>query len=319
MTTVKTQPARNGHSPASNRPAVGDQVRKTASQPPSSGAQGASVLGVHATHYSSFLEAQEKKRRSKAGSTKIWTPPTSTKLRDVAEASFGAPPPREEIVIGPDDRIQIADTSVYPWCAIASLLITAADNSTWIGTGWFIGPHTLATAGHCVCITNSGVPGRDGWVRSISVMPGRNGGSLPYGSVTSTAFFSTNGWIGSGDPNYDYGAIILPTDLGNTVGWFGFGAYTDDDLQATVGHISGYPGDQPEGTQWYDSRAIASVDQFNVYYEIDTFGGQSGSPVYREIDGGLYGFAIHNHGFTTQNGGRRITSDVFDNLVAWKA
>ena len=28
----------------------------------------------------------------------------------------------------------------------------------WIGTGWFIGPHTLMTAGHVVFIKNSGVP-----------------------------------------------------------------------------------------------------------------------------------------------------------------
>ena len=319
MTATKTQHVHDGHSPISNRPAGAEEIRKSISQPPSSGLQGAPVSEMHKTHHRSFLETQEKKRQGRASVAKLWTPPANKDLRDIAEASFGPPPRIEEIVIGPDDRVQIADTTAYPWRAIASLLITAADNSTWIGTGWFIGPHTLATAGHCVCITNSGVAGRDGWVRSISVMPGRNGSTLPYGSVTSTAFFSTNAWVNSGDGNYDYGAIILPTDLGNDVGWFGFGAYTDAELQGVSGHLSGYPGDKPAGTQWYDSRGIASVDQFNVYYEIDSFGGQSGSPVYREIDGGLYGVAIHNHGFTTQNGGRRITSDVFDNLVAWKA
>jgi glutamyl endopeptidase len=319
MAATKTQPARTGHSPVSNRPADGEEVRKSVSQPPSSGAQREAVLGANETYHRSFLAAQEKKRKAKAARSKLSTAPTSTRLRDAAEASFGPMPPIAEIVHGPDDRIQITDTAAYPWCAIASLLIVGPDNSTYGGTGWFIGPHTLVTAGHCVFITNSGLPGGDGWVRSITVMPGRNGDSLPHGSVTSTAFFSTNGWVSSADPNYDYGAIIIPTDLGNTVGWFGFGAYTDEDLQATVGHLSGYPGDQPAGTQWYDSRTIASVDQLNVYYDIDTFGGQSGSPVYREINGGLYGLGIHNHGFTSLNGARRITSDVFDNLVAWKA
>jgi hypothetical protein len=61
-------------------------------------------------------------------------------------------------VHGPDDRVQISNTSVYPWRVHASLLITAADGSRWIGTGWFIGPHTLMTAGHVVYIKNSGVP-----------------------------------------------------------------------------------------------------------------------------------------------------------------
>ena len=55
--------------------------------------------------------------------------------------------------------MQITNTCVYPWRAHASLLITAADNRSWIGTGWFIGPHTLMTAGHVVYIKNSNVPG----------------------------------------------------------------------------------------------------------------------------------------------------------------
>ena len=62
----------------------------------------------------------------------------------------------------------------------ASLLITARDGSSWIGTGWFIGPRTLVTAGHVVYIENSGVPGRKEFVQSIQVMPGRKGPALPY-------------------------------------------------------------------------------------------------------------------------------------------
>ena len=84
-------------------------------------------------------------------------------LPDIAEASFGAgarqvPKSVLETVHGPDDRVKITNTGVYPWRAHASLLITARDNSMWIGTGWFIGPHTLMTAGHVVYIKNSGVP-----------------------------------------------------------------------------------------------------------------------------------------------------------------
>jgi V8-like Glu-specific endopeptidase len=189
----------------------------------------------------------------------------------------------------------------------------------WIGTGWFIGPHTLMTAGHVVYIKNSGVPGRDGWVKSINVMPGRNGSTLPYGSVTSTNFRSVTGWTNNGDPNYDYGAIIIPTELGNTVGWFGFGVYPDAELRAAIGNISGYPGDKPTGTQWYDSHQIASVDSRKVYYDIDTIGGQSGSAVYRIINGARYGIAIHAYGGATTNSGTRIVTPVYDNIVAWKA
>jgi glutamyl endopeptidase len=248
----------------------------------------------------------------------LWVAPDTEDLHDIGEASFGEPPTLE-VVIGTDDRVQITNTSAYPWRVHASLLITAADNSQWIGTGWFIGPHTLATAGHCVYIKNSGVPGRDGWVKRITVMPGRNGGTLPFGSVVSTSFRSVTGWTNSGDQNYDYGAIIIPTELGATTGWFGFGAWSDGDLTASWANISGYPGDKPTGTQWYHSRKVVSVGPRKVYYDIDTAGGQSGSAVYRIISGSRYGMAIHAYGGSTTNSGTRITSPVFNNLVNWKA
>jgi V8-like Glu-specific endopeptidase len=254
-----------------------------------------------------------------AGRPEGFEVPLDLDLPDIGEASFGAPPPLAETVHGPDNRVQITGTAAYPWRVHASLLITAADNSQWIGTGWFIGPHTLMTAGHVVHIKDSGVPGRDGWVKNIKVMPGRNGAALPYGSVTSTFFYSVTGWTGSGDENYDYGAIIIPTDLGNTTGWFGFGVYSDADLVASTGNIAGYPGDKPSGTLWYDARKIASVTGRKVFYDIDTVGGQSGSAVYRIANGGRYGVAIHAYGGATTNSGTRIVKPVFDNMVAWKA
>jgi V8-like Glu-specific endopeptidase len=108
-------------------------------------------------------------------------------------------------------------------------------------------------------------------------MPGRNGNSLPYGTVRSSNFRSLGGWINNGDENFDYGAIIIPTNLGNTTGWFGFGVYADANLVNAVGNIAGYPGDQPSGTCWYDAHRIASVNARKVYYDIDTFGGQTGA------------------------------------------
>jgi V8-like Glu-specific endopeptidase len=249
---------------------------------------------------------------------KVWMAPSTQGLPDIGEASFG-PPPAIEAVIGTDDRVQIANTATYPWRVHASLLITAADNSQWIGTGWFIGPHTLITAGHVVFIKNSGVQGRDGWVNRITVMPGRNGSTLPYGSVISSSFRSVVGWTGSGDQNYDYGAIIIPTELGNLVGWLGFGVWSDADLLASTGNISGYPGDKPAGTQWYHARKIVSVNSRKVFYDIDTAGGQSGSGVYRIINGARYGIAVHAYGGTTTNSGTRIVSPVFNNLLTWRA
>lgn len=316
--TTKTETVKpsSGHTPVSNLPeeAIAEAVGKPVSTPPSEGPNPATSPAT-----AEGTEAVEGHKRAEAAIAKMFTAPIDKGLRDIGEASFGTPPPLAETVHGPDDRVKIINTSVYPWRAHASLLITAADNSMWIGTGWFIGPHTLMTAGHVVYIKNSGVPGRDGWVRKIQVMPGRNENSLPYGSVTSSNFHSVTGWTDSGDENYDYGAIILPTELGNTVGWFGFGVYSDADLLASIGNISGYPGDKPAGTQWYDSRKIASVNSRKVYYDIDTAGGQSGSAVYRIINGARYAVAIHAYGGSATNSGTRIITAVYNNMVAWKA
>ncbi|MCE5290729.1 MAG: serine protease [Nocardiaceae bacterium] len=239
-------------------------------------------------------------------------------LPDIAWASFGEPIDAEA-VIGTDDRVQITNTGVYPWRVHASLRITAADGSQWIGTGWFLGPHTLGTAGHVVFIKNSGVPGRDGWVRSIQVMPGRNGNQLPYGSVTTSNFRSVLGWTRDGNQNYDYGAIILGSDLGSQTGWLGFGAYDDATITSSAANISGYPGDKPAGTQWYHGSRVTSVNTQKVFYETDSFGGQSGSAVYRIVGQDRMAFAVHTYGGSTSNSGTRINNEVFNNLVAWKA
>jgi V8-like Glu-specific endopeptidase len=313
---VPKQPS-GPHTPVSNQKeeAAAAKVGKAVYQKPSAGSDAAKANKVT----EEGTEAVKGHVKTEAALAELFVAPDTSELSDIGEASFGPPPPATETVHGPDDRVQITNTSIYPWRAHASLLITAADSSMWIGTGWFIGPHTLMTAGHVVHIKNSGVPGRDGWVRSIQVMPGRNGSSLPYGSVTSSNLRSVLGWTNSGDENYDYGAIIIPTDVGSTVGWFGFGVWPDADLLASTGNISGYPGDKPAGTQWYDHHRIASVNSRKVYYDIDTAGGQSGSGVYRIINGGRYGIAVHAYGGATTNSGTRIVTPVYNNMVAWKA
>ncbi len=315
-THTKVEVPTGMHTPVSNLPEDEEieAVEKPVLQPPSQGEHRGAPEQV-----SDDVESVPGRRAQAAMAPEMWAVPDISGLRDIGEASFGPPPPVAETVHGPDNRVQITNTSVYPWRAHASLLITAADNSMWIGTGWFIGPHTLMTAGHVVFIKNSGVPGRDGWVKNIQVMPGRNGNSLPFGSVTSTNFRSVTGWTSSGDQNYDYGAIIIPTQLGNTVGWFGFGVWPDAELLGCTGNISGYPGDKPAGTQWYDYHQIAAVNSRKVYYDIDTAGGQSGSAVYRIINGARYGIAVHAYGGAVTNSGTRIVTPVYNNMVAWKA
>ena len=240
-------------------------------------------------------------------------------LPDIGRASFADPGLDLETVHGTDTRTRVQPTDVYPWSATASLLITARDGSQWIGTGWFIRPRTLVTAGHCVYINQSGVPGRDGWVRSIEVMPGRDATTLPFGAVTSTEFWTVQGWIDDGDENYDYGAIIVPTPVGETVGNFGFGVLSDDELDGAVAQHRGYPGDKPPGTLWYDSHRWRGRPPPRCTMTSTPMGGQSGAAAYRINDDKRVAVAIHAYGGATTNSGTRISPPVYNNMTAWKA
>ena len=244
-------------------------------------------------------------------------PPDLTELSDVGVASFGEPP-RFESVLGTDERVRINNTRQYPWRVNVSLLITAADNSQWIGTGWFISPRTLVTAGHCVFIKGSGIPGRDGWVKKIQLVPGRNGDQAPFGGISATEFWTVKGWGEKGLEAYDYGAIILPSVFPQELGFFGFGVFDDDTLLASTANIAGYPGDKPSGTLWYDKRQVGSVNPEKVFYAADTAGGQSGACVYVFHGGQRVGVAIHAYGGATANSGTRISSQVYANLQSWK-
>lgn len=264
------------------------------------------VEAVDRTELESSLESAEE-----------FVVPDLSGLEDIGVASFG-PPSMFEAVIGTDERVRITNTKQYPWRVTASLLITAADNTQYIGTGWFISPRTLITAGHCVFIKHSGISARDGWVKKIQVMPGRNGSEAPFGGLTSTEFWTVKGWGEQGLEIYDYGAIILPSAFAQELGHFAFGVFEDEKLLASTANIAGYPGDKPSGTLWYDNRGVGSVNPDKVFYAADTAGGQSGAAVYIFHEGQRTGIAIHAYGGNTANSGTRISSQVFANLEAWK-
>lgn len=225
-----------------------------------------------------------------------------------------------ESVIGTDERHQVADTTQYPQRAIAFLEVHFPSGSGTC-TGFFIYPYALATAGHCVYEADFG-----GWATSITVYPGRNGTSAPYGSASATALFTTGAWVASADHRYDYGVIKIASPLGNTTGWFGYGVKLDANLAKANARIFGYPGDKTYGTQWGTHRKIKGVGPEKIFYKIDTYGGQSGSPVYGRVSNTCQpcAFGIHAYGtgfepYADSNSGTRVTDSVFANLAYWSS
>jgi V8-like Glu-specific endopeptidase len=240
-----------------------------------------------------------------------------------ARLAYGPPAPRwataepdveqsVQDVFGTDDRSQITSTSIYPWSTHCDLIITWPNGDTSGGSATIIDENAAITAGHCVYNEDKG-----GWAVSIQVVPGRNGATWPFGSVWATNTLSWTGWTNSANRDDDMGVIRLSTTVGNSTGWLGLAAFSDN--QDKTGNLSGYPGDKGGTTQWYDSDPINNQTANRLYYRIDTNDGQSGSGVYRIIDGDRYVVGAHS-GVSSLISGQwnratRVTSDKFDDIV----
>ena len=220
-----------------------------------------------------------------------------------------------EVIIGSDDRVRIQATQDIHWRRICALRITFKNGKVYRGTGFFIGPRTVATAGHCVHMQSQG-----GWAAKIEVIPGANGAARPFGAVLSGEFRSVTGWVQGQQPASDYGCIVLPKGSfkgGSQIGSFGFSSWPAPALTALPAVLAGYPGDKPFAELWGMSRKIKSVGAKTLTYDIDTVGGQSGAPVYIKKNGQRYVVGIHNYGALSGNSATRITPGVFARLKAW--
>ena len=69
----------------------------------------------------------------------------------------------------------------------------------------------------------------------------------------------------------------------NTTGYPWTNALSTKELSAKKMATCGYPGDKNAGTMWRVDGDIHTVNDQRIFYMADTFGGQSGSPVYVDI------------------------------------
>lgn len=229
-------------------------------------------------------------------------------------------------VIGADERKRIRDTELSPFRMICSLRITAPWGE-FVGTGWFAGPRTIVTAGHCVFDRQQ----MGGWAKTIEVTPGRDGDEEPeLGPYIAKRFSSVDTWLESRDPDFDIGAIHLEEPAGDKAGWFGIGALSDDELTNSYINVSGYPA-MPGGgrQQWWAKNRVRAVTPRRIFYDVDTSGGQSGAPVYRyEAEGGepqVIGIHAYGIGGTPAainlevNSAPRMIPEVVEQIQAWIA
>lgn len=252
----------------------------------------------------------------------------SRSLRSLVVKGKGEPLRRPQVrgglesVIGPDDRMRILDTDLAPWRMICSLRISGPGGGAVIGTGWFVGPRTLLTAGHCVYSTFF----FGGWAERMEISPGREGQTFPFGTVTSARFSSVDRWVESEDPDFDIGCIHLDAEPAGNLGWFAVGALPATELQGYFVNIAGYPADRGIGTELYHHKnRVLSVSERRVFYDVDTYGGQSGAPawIHERNDSPPLAIGIHAYGIggspsgLTANSAPRIIPELLDRITAW--
>jgi V8-like Glu-specific endopeptidase len=217
--------------------------------------------------------------------------------------------PKHNRLIWGSGRYQITNTTVYPNCTIAKVIITFQSGTVKAGTGTIVGYKHLLTAGHCVRHPTYG------WAASMQIIPGFNNGYQPFGESWGTYAHLPDQWSIDMNVDYDYALITLNTEIGRDCGWHGFGYMGDYYIQQVGVKVYGYPTDL-SSQQLYQYVSFDSVRNYSsscIFYWADTWGGQSGGPVI-STSNYLVNFliAVHSGANSTHNRGSRITLDRFN-------
>ena len=199
-------------------------------------------------------------------------------------------------VLGEDDRQRRTDTDRPPLRAICALVMDAADGRQMIGTGFMVGRRTVMTCAHNLLNPHANPPFK---AARVTVRPGREVAASPdpFGAHVAAAadWFIHPDWEESRAAGHDAALIRLSDPVGDTTGWLGLAALSGRAIAARMVNLAGYPACVgrcrhvedgnliPQGERgrqlWWQRDRIMRTDADQLFYDLDTFGGNSGSPV----------------------------------------
>jgi len=257
------------------------------------------------------------------------------------------------IIIGEDDQKEdeYVDTTEHPYdCVLLlQLLFDLDDDGTYdiqcLGTGFLVGRNMMLTSAHNFYtkfyqddinkyMPGSGVEPGYFWVDQCRIYPGHSASDIS--NVYDDYYFprtwtwpsqyiqeSSSGAI-TVNENYDWLLATLFSPLGESRGWFGLTQPSNSELIGMDIELSGYPAvtDYKRHYQFSTTGNISDYGTRRVYYDNDTEGGNSGSPVFIYLPVEISGFpsiyvphvvAIHQGWYdSTCNKGVRISDHLYD-------
>ncbi len=192
------------------------------------------------------------------------------------------------------------------------------------GSGFMIGSHAVATCGHILCDYGYGEDRESwDWIEYAEIIPAFNSGSSPkpYGTAKSTKILCGRQWAKELDPEYDWGIIVLDSDIGDDCGWRAVWYQTQSLYDSKV-KLNGY-GDEND---MYSCDTFITESETRMLYTGLTIarGGDSGGPCYKEINGVYKAIAIITSQAKDENGRitgtnfRRIDKSLYDELVYYR-
>lgn len=205
------------------------------------------------------------------------------------------------VIIGPDNRVTM-NTRTGVGRHIPYLTFTFPTGQ-YRCSGALVGPSTIVTAAHCLHNVEEG-----GWVTSaISAYFGVQGSEATH-ACSSVDFVVPNAWITTNNnPIHDFGIIQLGcAHSALNYGWMGYRDAGTGTVTGTNWNVSGYPGELPGIMLWNDTGSLGNSANANTRfrYIMDTTGGQSGGPLWRQESGSgctVCVVGVHTSGFRNAN------------------